>query len=246
MAAYDTTTPLGAYLSKRHHFNPNGLVCYMSLERLEAVVDSSGQYENLTDTLLTVNGCLGTTDGWIEFDLEWQNYLKEVGFKRHHRSQQYTFHTTDFWADDDPRMPKGLDYYKKDEIYRDLLKIVRKHAVYTFGYAVILEHYRSIDSEFPDHTLKHPGIMLSKKFFHFNSEWAKTNGFASDVSYTYDQNDKYFPALKEEWKEVLKWNPEDVSMVFDITEAYSWKYSPLQAADIIASENRQYYLHTGS
>jgi Protein of unknown function (DUF3800) len=244
--AFNTRTHLGAFLFRENHFRPNGLVGFVELDLLDAYADASGKDENATDKILTINGVLGTPEGWVAFDLEWQDYLKNAGFKRHSKSRKYVFHTSPFWAGSCRLMPQRLSFAEKQTIYRDLVKIVCKYRVCVFGHGILLNDFRRLETEFPllrEKIFGKPGTFLSNLCIRYNSGWADHNGFNSSIGYTFDQGDEFLTEMQGQFHQALTKTDDEGDMnVSSLNFASSAEYSPLQAADIVAWECRKYWL----
>ncbi|HEY0459321.1 MAG TPA: DUF3800 domain-containing protein [Pyrinomonadaceae bacterium] len=244
--AFNTRTHLGAFLFRENHFRPNGLVGFVELDILDAYADASGKDENATDKILTINGVLGTSEGWADFDIEWQDYLKNAGFKRHSKSRKYVFHTSPFWSGSCKLMPQRLSFAEKQTIYRHLVEIVCKYRVCVFGHGILLDDFRRIETEFPllrKKILGKPGTFLSNLCIKYNSGWAHHNGFNSSIGYTFDQGDEFLTEMQRQFYQALTTVDDEEDMtVSSLNFASSAEYSPLQAADIVAWECRKYWL----
>lgn len=248
MSAFNLTTHLGAYLFRENHFNTGGLVGSVALEVLDGYIDASGQEKTVTDKILTVNGLLSTPTKWQEFDDEWQPYLKGQGFKPDPETDKYVFHASPFWNDSCPLMPDNLKRWDKENIYWHLIGLIRKHTVYRFGYGVLLNDFRKIEEEFPHvrrSLLRKPGTKMSLLCVKWNAIWAKYNNYNTAISYIFDRGDKFFPELYEGFRHAEKKAKEQglhlSEVIGSLTEGNKARYSPLQAADILAWECRQYF-----
>lgn len=243
--AFDTRTHLGAYLYEENHFRPNGLVGF-AVDVLTGYADSSGKESTPGERVLTVNGCLSTPEKWQAFDVEWQAYLKDWGFKPDPRTNRFVFHTTDFWSRHCKLMPTGLSDLEKKEIYFGCMDLIGKHTVYRFGYGIVLEDYRRFEENYPyvrNHVFYQPGSYLTGLCFRWNSIWAEENGFDASISYTLDRGDEFWSELAQMYQLSLKKiGDRDQRTVDRFSQGDKAIYSPLQAADIIAWEARQYFL----
>ncbi len=201
-----------SFLFREHHFNKNGLVRFMAVDKLEGYADTSGHEDTVTEKIITVNGCLSTPTKWAEFENEWQDYLKGKGFKPDKTTGKYVFHTAPFWSQKGYElMPQNLDEAGKQEIYNHLIGIICKHTVFRFGYGVVLDDFRRIESEFPhirETWLKKPGTRMSFLCFRLNSLWAESNKYNPSISYRFDRGDRFYGELYSEWRRTTK----DVSL----------------------------------
>jgi hypothetical protein len=244
MSAYDLSTHLGAYLYEQNHFRPNGLVAFVGLEVLTGYMDTSGNAKTVTDTVLTVNGCLSTPEKWAQFDKEWQAYLKGKDFTPDLETGRYVFHTTDYKANKCNFMPKGLSERFKTIIYGYLVELIRKHTVFRFGYGVLLNDFRQFETDFPHVRawFQKPGTYLSKECFEWNSNWAQRHGFDGSIGYIVDRGDEFAGELFSEYFRAVKHLGSNGLTVSSLTAGNKVHHSPLQAADIVAWESRNHYL----
>ena len=230
-------------------FRSNGMVGFVELkDDLHGYGDASGKYETVKDRIFTVNGCLGTYLQWQDFDVEWQEYLKEARFIPD-RTQRRVFHTSNFWVGKCPLMPprlRGMPTIamnrEKQTIYRDLVKIIAKYTDRIFGYAVLLNDFRRIEKDFPfsnEIVFGQPGTLLSNLSIRNNSNWAADNNFPRAIGYIFDRGDNFLEELAKQFNEAAFEAGEDN------VSSFGWKnkaeFSPLQAADIVAWECRRYW-----
>jgi hypothetical protein len=219
----------------------------MELEPLDGYVDASGNQNTVDDKVLTVNGVLSTPELWNEFDREWQEFLKGKCW-RANENGKYVFHATDFWADDCDYAPKGLSTTFKKIIYGHLLTLIKRYSLWRFGMAVLLDDLRNFEKEVPharEFVLSKAGTMLSKLCFDVNSDWAaRTNKYDPSITYVFESGDEWFGELETQFNTVRKQyrGRERELTVYALDDRPKDDYSPLQAADIIAWECRQYFL----
>lgn len=236
---YDLTTHFGACLSEIHHFVPNGTVAFMSTEILRGFADASGQESTETETVVMVSGCLSTTSKWQQFDDEWQEYLRESGFKPDPKTGRYVFHTASFHSGNSKLMPDNLSRCDKQRIYKQVVDLVVKHSIYRFGFGVWLEDFRRFECEIPHVRLmfKQPGTFVSRECFRVNSIFMEELGFNPSVSYMFDRGDEFWGELFDSYREDRRQypDPEDVT-VRQLLDGNKADFSPLQAADIVAWE----------
>jgi hypothetical protein len=259
ISTYRLDTRLGAYLYEQRHFCPNGLVGFVQLEELKFLrgcADASGKYENLSDRILTVNGCVGTPDNWAAFDVEWQAYLAEVGYRKDCRSRQYVFHTSPFKNGSDPYMPERLKRSnrgawveaEKKVIYIHLVELICKYQEFAFGYGVLISDFRRIEEDFPyirKFALNEPGTMLTHLCIKWNRAWVHhqpVKKFQSEIDYVLDYGDDYLPSMEQDYKKRHKEKgAEGLSILGFDPSKHAYEYSPLQAADVVAWECQTYW-----
>jgi len=249
MGAYDTTTHLGAYLAEINYFCPNGIVAFMQTEVLSGYADASGKYTTLTDTILTVNGCLATTDQWEALDLDWQAYLKAEKFIPDEETGRYVFHTSEFMTGNCEFMPTylrgGVKHHigDRERIYWNLFGLIGKHTQYRFGYGVSLPHFRKFEEDFPyaqGTFFKQPGTFVSILCFYWNSMWAQNTGkYNPSISYKFDRGDEFWGELFHEYQSKRRKLKDPC--VSDLSDGDKVKFSGIQAADVIAWACRKDY-----
>ncbi len=209
---------------------------------LRGVADASGKDTTATDKVLTVNGCLATDDQWREFDLEWQAYLKDRGFKRDPRTHKYVFHASDFLANRYRLGPTGLTFLERQRLYRHLIGIICKHTAFRFGWGVSLVDFRRYEADWPDirQLFGQPGSYVSKRCFDLNELWAHQNGFQPKIDYIFDRGDEFWGEMFANYREVLEQRPEELQ-IGQLDCGNKADYSPIQAADIVALECNRYF-----
>lgn len=211
---------------------------------LQGFADASGNETNVTEKVLTVNGCLSTPERWQRFDRDWQDYLRAEHFKPDPVSGRYVFHTAPFWSGHCKLMPTNPSKAAKDRIYWNLIGLILKHTEYRFGYGIWLDHYRQFDQDFPGARifLKQAGTYASRLCFTWNSVWAEERGFDAGISYTFDRGDEFWGQMFDEYRnERRKQTFPDELTVSGLADGNKAEHSPLQAADIIAWESRKYF-----
>lgn len=244
MSAFNTRTHLGAFLSEINYFLANGIVGFVNTEILKGFADASGTHSP-TERILTVNGCLSTTDKWQAFDDEWQDYLKREHFIPDEETGRYVFHTSPFKTGNLKSMPKNFSRAARERVYFNLLWLIRKHTVYRFGFGILLDDFRRFEEDYPfagDIFFKQPGTFVSRLCFRQNSMWAEDNGFNRSISYKFDQGDAFWGELFEEFRNYRRQTNPDDRTVSELSDGSKVKFSPLQAADIVAWESRKYLL----
>ncbi len=243
MSVYNLNTHFGAYLFREKHFNPNGIVGFMTFEILEAYIDASGKDTNISDKVLAVTGCLSTPSKWQDFDNDWQSFLKAEGFPKDSAIARYVFHTSPFWTEPTPTKRT------KQRIYRSLIEIIAKHTLFRFGHIVLLDDFRQLEAEYPflrELLSGKPGTMMSEMCIKKNSEWAKENGYNPLISYVFDRGDEFWGELFSQFSlgnklfdkeyEILEGEYKSIGSLTCGNKAI---YSGIQAADILAWECRQ-------
>jgi hypothetical protein len=238
---------LGAYLAEKAHFRPNGVVGFVTCDYLRGFADTSGN-DVETDMLLTVNGCLSTCDKWAQFDIQWQEYLKAEHFKPDDETGKYVFHATEFHTGNYELMPgKKHSRFDRERIYWNLIGLIKKHTLYRFGWGVYLGDLRQLEQDFPHvreaHYRQQTGTWLSKMCFTHNSWWAQENGFDFSIDYVFDRGDHFWGELYDEHRQARHKAPKSERLIVaGLADGNKAEYSPLQAADILAWECRNYFL----
>jgi hypothetical protein len=216
----------------------------MSLVLLDAYLDASGKHSNVKDKLITVNGCLSTGTSWDAFDKDWQAALKDLGFKPDPKSGKYVFHTTDFHSGYCKLSPPGLSKVNRQSVYRELIPIVRKHSLYLVGFAIALKHYERFRNDYPNITkyrLGKPGTFVSVMTAGRLREWALNNGYSPSISIMFDQGDEFWGEMSQGFRTFAKHPLGRDLRLGSLMSGDKAEYSPLQAADIVAWECRQYF-----
>ena len=243
-APYDVYTHIGAYLFREKTFRPNGLVGSMALELLDTYLDASGNQSNVKDKLVTVNGCLSTPVKWQEFDIEWQTALKDFGFIPNPKIGRCVFHATDFHSDYCKLSPKGLSKANKQSLYRDLIKIVRKHSLLLVGFAVALKDYAKFADDYPSISkfcFGKPGTFISVLGVGKCMEWAGEKGYSKSISLMFDRGDEFWGEMFNGFRAFVKTPVNEHLNIGSLTCGNKVEFSPLQAADIVAWECRKYF-----
>jgi hypothetical protein len=214
----------------------------VSTSILDAYADASGKASTEGEKILTVNGCLSTPNKWLEFDNEWQAYLKAAGFRPYKETGRYVFHTAPFWAGRCRWMPSNLSESDKNTIFRDLLGVISRHTLLRFGYGVVLADFYKAEKIYPylrEGLFGEPGAFLSRQCFRDNSGWAAQNGYARAVNYVFDRGDEFWGDLYGGYRYNLKKRPS--ALVGRLSDGNTADDSPIQAADIIAWMSREYF-----
>jgi hypothetical protein len=245
LSAFNTRTHLGAYLSEINYFLPNGIVGFVNTEILRGFADASG-HDIPSERVLTVNGCLSTSEKWQAFDDDWQDYLMREHFIPDETTGRYVFHTSPFKTGNLKSMPKNFSRAARERVYSNLFLLIQKHTLYRFGFGILLEDFRRFENDYPfarEMFFKQPGTYVSKLCFQSNSTWAEANGFNSAISYTFDQGDAFWGELFEEYRNARRETTSNELTVSQLSDGNKIDFSPIQAADIIAWECRKYFLN---
>lgn len=215
-------------------------------ESLVGFIDVSGDEKNSAERIMTVNGCLSTQSKWHDFDDEWQEYLKREHFEPDPKTDRYVFHTSPFRTGNLPHMPRALSRSARERIYYNLIGIICKYTVYRFGIAINLADFRQIvDEDFPysqEEFFTGPGVLASLKCFEANSDWAYENGYSVCIEYVFDRGDTFFGRLNDLHRRSARSVDPERRTVSKLVEESKIDYSPIQAADIVAWECRNYFL----
>ena len=216
----------------------------MTVELLDAYLDASGKESSVKDKLITVNGCLSTPAKWQEFGDEWQATLKGFGFLPDPKTGRYVFHATDFHSGYCKLSPKGLSRIRMQEIYHELIRIIRKHSLFIAGFAVDLKDYEKFGNDYPfirKICLGKAGTFVSILAFGKSMEWASKNGYSNSISLMFDRGDEFWGQIYEGFNEYIKIPEYENHRPDSLTCGDKAVYSPIQAADVVAWECRKYF-----
>jgi len=216
----------------------------MTSRVLDAYFDASGKTSSKGDKLITLNGCLSTPEKWREFDIAWQTALQSFGFAPDPPTGRYVFHTTDFHSGYFKLKPDGLSKANERSIYRDLVMIVRAHSLFLVGFAISLKDYRKFANEYPSITkfcFGKPGTFVSVLASGKCMDWAGAKGYSKSISMTFDRGDEFWGEMYNGFCAYIRTPANEHLTTENLREGNKADFSPLQAADIVAWEARQYF-----
>lgn len=221
----------------------------MTFPILEGYADASGNENTAVDQFVIVGGGLSTPEKWASLDMAWESLLKNEGFHADLQTGRYVYHTTDVWAGRGVHIPLALSNRDKQRIHRSLIEIIREHVIYRFGFAVHLADLRRMEKDFPhaiEFAFGKAGSLLSKLIFRRNQVWAENNNYDPHISYVFDRGDEFWGDLFASYRFARKQLVPEEMLLGDLTCGNKANSSPLQAADLIAWETRQYFQQTKS